>query len=280
MSYLRWTERPSGDRPVLIAAFEGWNDAGDAATSAIAHLRSAWSATTFAEIDPEEFYDFTATRPQVRIEDGTTRTVKWPTNTFSWARPEGTGGVVLLSGVEPQLKWRTFCAQVLHVATMLNCRLVLTLGSLLADVAHTRPTPVFGNAYEQSMIDQMQLEPSRYEGPTGIVGVLHAECTDTRIDSASLWAAVPAYVSSVPSPKAALALVERVGGLIGDLPDTAALVERSAEYELELSRLVDEDDATAEYVHHLEEQHDQDAVAVQSADDMVEEVERFLRDQG
>ncbi len=280
MSYLRWTERPSGERPVLIAAFEGWNDAGDAATSAVAHLGDAWGATTFAEIDPEEFYDFTATRPQVHIEDSGTRSVKWPSNTFSWARPEGTGGVVLLSGVEPQLKWRTFCGQVLHVATMLNCRLVLTLGSLLADVAHTRPTPVFGNAYEQAMGDQLELEPSRYEGPTGIVGVLHAECSATSLDSASLWAAVPAYVSSIPSPKAALALVERAGEVIGSSPDTAALVERSADYEVELSRLVDEDDTTAEYVHHLEEQHDQDEVAVQSADDMVEEVERFLREQG
>ncbi len=265
---------------MLIAAFEGWNDAGDAATSAVAHLCEAWSATTFAEIDPEEFYDFTATRPQVRIEDGATRTVKWPTNTFSWAHPEGTGGVILLSGVEPQLKWRTFCSQVLHVATMLNCRLVLTLGSLLADVAHTRPTPVFGNADEPTMIAQMDMEPSRYEGPTGIVGVLHAECSDTRLDSASLWAAVPAYVSSVPSPKAALALVERAGGVIGSVPDTLGLVERSEAYELELTRLVDEDDATAEYVRHLEEQHDQDEVAVQSADDMVEEVERYLREQG
>ncbi len=280
MSYLRWIERPSGERPVLIAAFEGWNDAGDAATTAVAHLREAWGATTFAEIDPEEFYDFTATRPHVRIEDGGTRSVRWPTNTFSWAHPEGTGGVVLLSGVEPQLKWRTFSAQVMHVATMLNCRLVLTLGSLLADVAHTRPTPVFGNAYEQNMIDQLDMEPSHYEGPTGIVGVLHAECGDTRLDSASLWAAVPAYVSSVPSPKAALALVERAGMVIGSSPDTRSLVERSAEYELELSRLVDEDDATAEYVHHLEEQHDQDEVAVQSADDMVQEVERYLREQG
>ncbi len=280
MSYLRWTDRPSGDRPILVAAFEGWNDAGDAATTAIAHLRDAWSASTFAEIDPEEFYDFTATRPQVRIEDGTARTIKWPANTFSWARPEGTGGVVLLSGVEPQLKWRTFCAQVLHVATMLNCRLVLTLGSLLADVAHTRPTPVFGNADHRELIEGMGMEPSRYEGPTGIVGVLHAECSDTRVDSASLWAAVPAYVSSVPSPKAALALVDRAGAIIGSHPGTDALVERSADYERELSRLVDEDDTTAEYVHHLEEQHDQDEVAVQSADDMVEEVERYLREQG
>jgi len=280
MAYLTWTERPSGDRPVMIAAFEGWNDAGDAATTAVEHLSREWSATTFAQIDPEEFYDFTATRPQVRIEEGLTRTVDWPENTFSWAQPAGTGGVVLLTGVEPQLKWRTFCSQVLHVATMLNCRMVLTLGALLADVSHTRPTPVFGNAYDQALIDRFELEPSRYEGPTGIVGVLHTECAGSKIDSASLWAAVPAYVSSAPSAKAALALVERATDIIGTSASTTALEVEAAEYERQITQLVGEDDATMDYVRHLEEQHDQDEVAVQSADDMVEEVERFLREQG
>ena len=280
MAYLSWTERPSGDHPVLIAAFEGWNDAGDAATDAVAHLCRVWDATTFAEIDPEEFYDFTATRPQVHIEDGLTRTVRWPRNTFSWARPEGTGGVVLLRGVEPQLKWRTFCAQVMHVATMLDCRMVMTLGALLADVAHTRPTPVFGNSYDQSLIERFGLEPSRYEGPTGIVGVLHAECADSRLDTASLWAAVPAYVSSAPSAKAALALVERCTEIIGAASTNETLEARATEYEDEITRLVGEDDSTADYVRLLEEQHDQDEVAIQSADDMVEEVERFLREQG
>jgi proteasome assembly chaperone (PAC2) family protein len=279
MGYLSWTDRPSGEGPVLIAAFEGWNDAGDAATAAIGHIGHRWNARPFAEIDPEEFYDFTATRPQIRVDAGTTRTIDWPRNTFSWALPERTGGVVLLRGVEPQLRWRTFCAQVIEVATTTGCSMVLTLGALLADVAHTRPTAVFGNAYDTVVIERLGLEPSHYEGPTGIVGVLHAECAAAGLDSASLWAAVPAYVPSVPSPKAALALVDRATSLLDTTIDTAELVIDTDIYERQITELVDEDDTTAEYVRHLEEQHDQDQLAVQSADDMVEEVERFLREQ-
>jgi predicted ATP-grasp superfamily ATP-dependent carboligase len=279
VAHLSWSERPTGDGPVLIAAFEGWNDAGDAATRAVAHLVEHWGADPFAEIDPEEFYDFTATRPLVRLDDGTTRSIEWPSNSFSWARPEDTGGVVLLRGVEPQLRWRTFCAQVIEVATTLECRLVLTLGALLAEVAHSRPTPVFGNAYDPELIERLRLEPSHYEGPTGIVGVLHAECTAAGIDSASLWAAVPSYVPSAPSPKAALALVERATELIGSTAPTMGLTFEAAAYEHEISELAAEDEATVDYVRHLEEQYDADAMAVQSADDIIEEVERFLREQ-
>ena len=263
----------------MIAAFEGWNDAGDAATAAVEHLGTHWDARPFAEVDPEEFYDFTATRPQIRLHDGVTRSIDWPRNSFRWATPAGTDGVVLLRGVEPQLKWRTFCAQVLEVAQELDCSMVLTLGALLAEVAHSRPTPVFGNAYDAAMIERLSLEPSHYEGPTGIVGVLHAECAEVGLDSASLWAAVPSYVPSAPSAKAALALVERTTQLIGATVPTMELTLQAAAYEHEISQLVDEDDSTADYVHHLEEQHDQDQMAVQSADDMVEEVERFLREQ-
>lgn len=265
----------------MVAAFEGWNDAGDAATAAVEFLAEQWHAQAFAEIDPEEFYDFTSTRPHVRSEGGVRRIIDWPRNTFSWAQPEGSGGVVLLRGVEPQLKWRTFCQQVLHVATMLDCRMVLTLGALLADVPHTRATPVFGNAYDQDVIDRLGLEPSHYEGPTGIVGVLHAECAaTTRIDSASLWAAVSSYVPSAPSAKAALALVQQASVLVGTGVDTGELRDAATEYEREISELVAEDESTAEYLRHLEEQHDRNAGAVRSADDLVEEVERFLREQG
>ncbi len=279
VAHLNWSSTPSGNAPVLIAAFEGWNDAGDAATAAVSHLGRHWGAEDFASIDPEDFYDFTATRPIVRLSDGVTRSIDWPTNTFSWAHPEETGGVVLLRGVEPQLKWRTFCAQVLEVATALECSMVLTLGALLAEVAHSRTTAVFGNAYDPALIDRLDLEPSHYEGPTGIVGVLHTECAAAGIDSASLWAAVPSYVPSAPSPKAALALVERATGLLDTSVPTMELTLEAAAYEHEISQLVDEDEATAEYVRQLEEQHDQNELAVQSADDMVEEVERYLRDQ-
>jgi len=277
----------------MIVAFEGWNDAGDAATAAVEYLAEQWHATQFAEIDPEEFYDFTSTRPQVRSVQGVGRILDWPSNTFSWARPVArprpgasggldqghAGGVVLVRGVEPQLKWRTFSEQVRHVATMLDCSMVLTLGALLADVAHTRPTPVFGNAYDQAVLDRWDLESSHYEGPTGIVGVLHAECDGTNLDSAALWAAVPAYVPSAPSAKAALALVHHATDLIGVQIDTSELEASADEYELEISALVAEDDSTAEYVRHLEEQHDRNAGAVRNADDLVEEVEKFLREQ-
>ncbi len=279
VAHLSWSERPSGDRPVLIAAFEGWNDAGDSATWAIRHLAEQWNAREFAHVDPEEFYDFTASRPVIQLDDQLRRTIAWPENRFSWAQPAGTGGVVLLRGVEPQLRWRTFCAQVLQVAAELDCSMVVTLGALLAEVAHSRPTPVFGNAYDERLVDRFGLEPSRYEGATGIVGVLHTECASAGMDSASLWAAVPSYVPAAPSAKAALALVDRTVEIVGTEVPTMGLTLESAAYEHEISQLVTEDETTLDYVHHLEELHDTNAAAVGSADDMVEEVERFLREQ-
>lgn len=263
----------------MVAAFEGWNDAGDAATLAVGHLASQWDASRFATIDPEEFYDFTVTRPQVRIGERGERHIDWPSNEFHWARPSDSGGVALVRGVEPQLRWRTFSDQVIEVARQLECSMVLTLGALLAEVTHTRDTPVFATAYEPEVIERLDVEPSSYEGPTGIVGVLHARCASAGIASASLWAAVPSYVPSVPSPKAALGLVERTLELLGTDAPTMALRLEAAAYEHEISQLVAEDDATADYVRHLEELHDQDEQAVRSADDMVEEVERFLREQ-
>lgn len=279
MTHVSWTGEPMGDQSVLVAAFEGWNDAGDAATGAVDLLVERWDAKPFAQIDPEEFFDFTATRPRVRGLGGPSRTIDWPTNAFSWATPPGSRGVVLLRGVEPQLRWRTFCTQVIDVATRTGCSMVITLGALLAEVAHTRPTPVFGNAYDQSVIDRLGLEPSHYEGPTGIVGVLHAECAAAGLDSASLWAAVPSYVPGVPSPKATLALTTRALELLGTSTDVSDLKVAAADYERQLSDLVAEDEATSDYVQELEDSHDRDAIAVQSADDMVSEVERFLREQ-
>lgn len=280
MSHLSWTETPAASsRPTLIAAFGGWNDAGDAATRAVSHLAGHFDARQVAEIDPEEFYDFTATRPQVQLNEDLSRTIEWPRNTFSLAEPSDSDAILLLSGVEPQLRWRTFCAQVLEVVEAFDCRMVLTLGALLAEVPHTRTTPVFGNAYDSEIIERLGLEPSRYEGPTGIVGVLHAECADRGVDSASLWAAVPSYVPAAPSPRAALALVERTAELLSITAPTIELQLEGAAYEHEITGLIDDDEASADYVRSLEEQYDEDAMAVQSADDMVEEVERFLREQ-
>ena len=278
VSELRWTFRPKVNQPVIVAAFEGWNDAGEAASHAVSYLAERWQAEEFLTIDPEPFYDFTVARPHVRIVDGDIRAIDWPSNSFAVARPDGAPHVVLLRGVEPQLKWRTFCSLVLDVARELDARLVLSLGALLADVPHSRPTPVFGTAYDQTVIGALKLEPSRYEGPTGIVGVLHSECHQAQLHSASLWATVPSYVAAAPSPKAAHALVERVCELLGTELRSEDLWEAGEEYERQISELVAEDPETEAYVQHLEETHDSDESAVESLDELVAEVERYLRD--
>ncbi len=278
MAHLNWSSRPKLNQPIVIAAFEGWNDAGEAATHSIRYLVEAWGAKDFASIDPEEFYDFTTTRPQVRIDEGDLRRIDWPANIFHVATAAGRPDVVLLSGVEPQLRWRTFCAQIIDVADAVGARLVLTLGALLADVPHSRPTSVFGTAYDTKVIEALHLEPSHYEGPTGIVGVLHAECGHRNINSASLWAAVPSYVASAPSPKAAMALVDRVGTLLGVTVTLDPLQGAANEYEEQINQLVSEDPETEAYVRHLEDQHDRNDSAVESVDELVAEVERFLRE--
>lgn len=277
VSYLDWSAEPRLTQPVIIAAFEGWNDAGDASSKAVQHLIDVWSAERFASIDAEEFYDFTSTRPKIRIVDGHQRAVDWPTNEFYSANVGGTD-VILLLGNEPQLKWRTFCAQILEVQAHTSARLVLTLGALLADVPHTRPSSVYGTAYDQSVIDALSLEASSYEGPTGIVGVLHTECRRAGVNSASLWAAVPSYVSSAPSPKAQRALVERVAEILHCQIDVADIDAEEAIYNVQINALVEEDSDTVEYVRHLEEEHDR-GDAEPDVDELVEELERFLRDQ-
>lgn len=261
---------------MLVVAFEGWNDAGDSATAAVRHLRDAWDATAFAEIDPEEFYDFTETRPTIERVGGDAR-IRWPRNRFSWATPEGAPEVILLCGMEPQLRWRTFCDQVIEVATATNARLVVTLGALLAEVPHSRPTPVYGTADDPKVADALHLEPSTYEGPTGIVGVLHDRCREAGVNSASLWAAVPSYVPAAPSPKAALALVDRVCDILRTEVDTDELALDAAAYETQISDLVSEDDDTVAYVTQLEESYDHDAMAGLTADRLVTEVEQFLK---
>jgi proteasome assembly chaperone (PAC2) family protein len=284
MAIIHWEQRPQLRRPVLVAAFEGWNDAGDAATLALRYLGQTWGARRFASLDPEEFFDFTATRPEVRLVDGITRAIEWPANEL-WAAPiPGTGrDVVLLQGVEPQLKWRTFCAAVLEVAEILNTELALTLGALLADVPHTRPVRVTGTAHDSELATSLGLQSSRYEGPTGITGVLHDACARTGIPSASLWATVPHYVHQVPSPKAALALVERSAALLGARVNPVELRAAAETYEREVSARVADDEDAAAYVTQLEEaddreQHTQTEGTLPSADALAAEVERFLRE--
>jgi predicted ATP-grasp superfamily ATP-dependent carboligase len=283
MEIVRWEGRPQLRRPVLIAAFEGWNDAGDAASLAVGYLAEAWSARRFATVDPEEFYDFTVTRPQVRMGEDSTRQIDWPsTELWAAAIPSMGRDVVLLRGVEPQLKWRTFCAAVVGVARAVGAELALTLGALLADVPHTRPVRVSGMAHDPALADRLGLQPSAYEGPTGIVGVLHDACTRAGLPSASLWATVPHYVSQVPSPKAALALVERSAALVGTHVDPVELRAAAIAYVEQVSERVADDEEAAAYVAQLEEADDleqADAASLPTGDALAAEVERFLRDE-
>jgi predicted ATP-grasp superfamily ATP-dependent carboligase len=280
---LRWLRVPRLHRPIVIAAFEGWNDAGDAATTAVRHIRDRVNAQPFAEIDPEEFFDFTGTRPVVEIVDGHSRHITWPSTEFAADDGSGIGSIVTLVGNEPQLKWRTFCEHIVDVARAVDARLVIVLGALLAEVAHTRPTEVFGTSYDDVLSDSLGLEPSNYEGPTGIVGVLHAACIDAGIPSLSLWASVPSYVPGAPSPKAALALVRRAADLIDIAVPVTDLEIAAAAYERQVSRLVSEDDETATYVAQLEssfdDPDDDEDDAELAAEVLVEEVEQFLRNQ-
>ncbi|MPY94609.1 MAG: hypothetical protein GEV08_16575 [Acidimicrobiia bacterium] len=202
MDYLRWSSEPNLRRPIILAAFEGWNDAGDAATTAVRFLSDRWEARPFADIDAEPFYDFTTARPQVELGDGHTRRIVWPRNQLSAAAVPGLeGDVIVLEGSEPALMWRTFCEQVIAIARRYDAQLVVTIGALVSDVPHTRPVQIFGSGYDASSVERFDVEPSTYEGPTGIVGVLHAACRDADIPSASLWAAVPSYVHGAPSPR-------------------------------------------------------------------------------
>ena len=283
MDHVRWQDRPQLRRPVLVAAFEGWNDAGDAASTAVRYLRDRWSARAFASIDPEEFHDFTATRPQVRLTQGITRRIEWPETEFSCAPLPGAGrDVVVLLGHEPQLKWRTFSEQVVGVVTELGVELIVVLGALLADVAHTRPVRVTGTAADADLVRRLKLGRSTYEGPTGIVGVLHDAFSRVHIPSASLWAAVPHYVAGTPSPKAALALVERAADLLSTTVITDDLAVAAVDYEGQVSEVVAGDEDVAAYVHRLESNADEDDVAdmeAVSGDTIAAELERYLREQ-
>jgi proteasome assembly chaperone (PAC2) family protein len=283
MDFVRWEDRPRLRRPVLVAAFEGWNDAGDAASAAAEFVGQAWRARQFATLDPEEFYDFTSARPVVHLEDGITRRIVWPGSRLSAAALQGTGrDVIILSAIEPHLRWRTYCGGILDVAREVGVELVVTLGALLADVPHSRPVRITGTAGDAKLAQRLGLQTSRYEGPTGIVGVLHDACSQAGLASASLWAAVPHYVGQVPSPKATLALVQGLATLLGASVDTAPLGEEAEEYERDITERVEADDDIAAYVRQLEEASDlaEGEPDLPNTEHLVAEAERFLRDQG
>ena len=271
--------------PVLVAAFRGWNDAGDAASFAASHLGRAWSARRLASIDPEDFYDFQAVRPSVELVDGMTRKITWPSNEFMGARiADAPHDVLLLVGTEPNTKWRTFSGLVVDVARAYGVKLVITLGALLADVPHSRPVPITGTAVDQELIKRLNLQRSRYEGPTGIVGVLHDSFAHAGIDSASLWAAVPHYLAVSPNPKAALALLERATQLVGVAVDIDDLQRATSVYEQRVSEMVAGDEDVQAYVRMLEERSDERETVeemptqIPSGDDIAAELERYLRD--
>ena len=278
-----WTERPNLQRPVMVAAFEGWNDAADAASGAVTWLRHRWRATRFAGIDPEEYYDFQSTRPNVTLTDGLSREISWPTNEVFSAHVEEVGrDFVLLSGVEPNLRWRTFCASIIGIARETGCEMVVTLGALLADVPHTRPIKLTGTAVDPELIERLGLSQSRYQGPTGIVGVLHDACRQAGMPSVSLWAPVPHYVASPPNPKATRALIERLADLLQVPLGVGDLTQAASAWEERVDELVRSDPDVAAYVEQLEERDDDqiDEDDLPSADVLAAELERFLRDQG
>ena len=278
---LRIQDRPSLRRPVLIAAFRGWNDGGQGASLAGGFLAKSWQAERFAEIDPEDFYDFSSTRPHVTLVDGITRRIDWPENAFFHAPLPGTDrDAVLLLGIEPGLRWRGFTALVVELAKELGVEMLVSLGALLADVPHTRPAPVTGSATDPDLVQDLGLSTSRYEGPTGIVGVLHDAFREEGIPSISLWAAVPHYVSLTPSPRAAQALCDRLGELLEADIDTQELEVAANAYAEQVSEAVATDEDTQAYVEDLERRADEapDEVEIPSGDALAAELTRFLKE--
>ena len=285
--YVNLERRPELERPVLIAAFTGWNDAAEAASVASATLRDSWKAQRFGAFDAEEFFDYQATRPQIKLVEGVTRTIEWPENhlcaTASNLEAAGGRGAVLLSGPEPSFRWRTFCAAVIELARELNVELVVTMGALLADVPHSRSVSVAANSQDPALIENLGLSASRYEGPTGITGVLHRACAEGGLPSVSFWASVPHYLPAIPSAPAALALLESLSGLLGVEVDTSDLERGAATYQEQVSAAVSQDSDLASYVRMLEDrfdsQVDQGPKNLPTGDDLARELESFLREE-
>jgi proteasome assembly chaperone (PAC2) family protein len=286
---LRWDRRPESLRaPALVCAFKGWNDAADSATTAVGFVGSSLDADRFASIDPEEFFDFQATRPRIKLTEGRYREITWPeTELFEARVPRAPRDLVLLVGHEPSYRWRTFCGAIVELAEALGVQMVVTLGALLADVPHSRPISITGLASDDALVAKLGLQSASYEGPTGITGVLHAACAEAGMPSASLWAAVPHYVAAAPNPKAALALVRKLEGLVGVSVDASDLESAAADYERQVNLAVQSDPDVQAFVERLEAAaEDQDdptdfnPADVPSGDTIAREFQRFLRQRG
>jgi proteasome assembly chaperone (PAC2) family protein len=288
MPPLEWESRPDGLRaPALVCAFKGWNDAGDAASAALSFVGASLGAERFAKIDPEEFFDFQATRPKVSIEDGRTRVISWPEVEIYAARvPRAPRDLILLSGNEPSMRWQTFCRLVIDLAEALGTQMVVSLGALLADVPHSRPVSITGLSSDPGLTDRLGLLPATYEGPTGIVGVLHDACHNAGIPTASLWASVPHYVAAAPNPKAALALVRKLEQLVGVSVDAGELESAAADYERQVSLAVQSDPDVQAFVERLEQAVEEEEsggsnpLDLPSGDVLAREFQRFLRQRG
>ena len=283
MDPIIWEREPPILRsPVLVASFSGWNDAANAASTALGAIAASLDTELVARIDPEEFFDFQANRPTIEISDGQMEGVAWPDNLVVAARAEGAErDLLLISGTEPSMRWRTFCGLVLDIAERCEVESVVTFGSLIADVAHTRPVPITGLATDSEMIEQLGFEDVSYEGPTGVLGVFHGACRERGLSAASLWAAVPHYAAAVPNPKAGLALLRRLEGMIGIAVEASELEEAAGSFEKQVSQAVAANPEIREMVEQLEEQQDEvagfAAEEVPSGDAIARDFQRFLR---
>jgi proteasome assembly chaperone (PAC2) family protein len=289
MPPLEWESRPDGLRaPALVCAFKGWNDAGDAASAALSFVGAALGATRFARIDPEEFFDFQATRPKVRFVDGSSdREIDWPEiEIFSARVPRAPRDLVLLCGAEPSMRWRTFCRLIVDLAEVLDTQMVVSLGALLADVPHSRPVTITGLASDPALTDRLNVTRGTYEGPTGITGVLHDTCYRAGLPSVSLWASVPHYVAAAPNPKAALALVRRLEQLVGVSVDAGELEGAAGDYERQVNLAVQSDPDVQAFVERLEQAVEEEESGepgmpdLPSGDLLAREFQRFLRQRG
>jgi proteasome assembly chaperone (PAC2) family protein len=287
MQPLIWESRPDGLRaPALICAFSGWNDAGDAASAALTFIGESLGAERFARIDPEEFYDFQSTRPHIAFNEEHKREITWPGIEIFAARvPRAPRDLILVQGPEPSMRWQTFCRHIIDLAEALGTQLVVTMGALLADVPHTRPVAITGLASDETLVTKLGLTETTYEGPTGIVGVLHTACMDAGMPSASLWASVPHYVAAAPNPKAALALVRKIEGLVAVSVDATDLENATGEYERQVGLAVQSDPDVQAFVERLEQAAAQDTSSLgpgdlPSGDALASEFQRYLRQQG
>jgi proteasome assembly chaperone (PAC2) family protein len=279
------TDPPELRSPILVCSFRGWNDAAGAASTALATVAASLDAELVASVDPEEFFDFQANRPMITLEGGQTRRIDWPANTLIAAEaPSAERDLLLLDGTEPNLRWRGFSEAIANAAERMGVEMVITLGALLAEVAHTLPVPITGLASDEDLVEELDLSRSTYEGPTGIVGVVHDVCRQRGMSSASLWAAVPHYVAAVPNPKAALALLRRLEGLTGIAVDASELEEETTDYEEQVGRAVAANPEIEELVTRIEEQQaeqlTEDGTDLPSADTIAREFQRFLRQRG